>query len=393
VNKLTLLETHPVQYHAPVYRCLAQVLGVELTVIYGSDFSVAGYRDAEFRSDITWDTDLLGGYDSHFLSTVKRGGAASYDTVSSEGLAEALQAVPSGALMCLGYWHPFDRAGLRMAKRHRLPLFFRGETNDEANQRSWWKGVLRDLWLRRLYSGCRALLYVGQRSLRHYQRLGARAEQLHFSPYCVDASTFTPNDSALRQATRDRLGIPHDAITLLFSGKLSERKGVDLIPEAVRALPDSQRARIHLLYLGNGQLRPSLEATRQGLPCSFVGFQNQSQLSAHYLAADALVLPSRQSETWGLVVNEAMLHGLPCLVSTRVGCQPDLVLPNDTGEVCQAGDAASLTAALGRLLPRLQDPRLSERCRQQVASYSVQAAAQGIASAWASLPTKPQANA
>lgn len=385
VNKLTVLETHPVQYHAPVYRCLAQTLGVELRVIYGSDFSVRGYRDAEFHSHIAWDTDLLSGYEHLFLSTVERGSAANYDAVSGSGLKEAIHTCQSSALMCLGYWHPFDRAGLKMARQQRLPLLFRGETNDEANERSWWKRSLRDLWLRGLYARCHALLYVGQHSLRHYQRLGARPEQLFFSPYCVDARTFTPDDSALRYATRDRLGIPHAATTLLFSGKLSERKGVDLIPEAVHALPDSQRERIHLLFLGDGQLRPALQVQCQGLSCSFTGFQNQSQMSAHYLAADALILPSRQSETWGLVVNEAMLHGLPCIVSSRVGCQPDLVLPGDTGEVCRAGDAPSLTTALSRLLPRLRDAGLKSRCRQQVAGYSVEAAAQGIVQALATL--------
>ena len=47
---LAIIETHPVQYHAPVYRKLAE-MGVELEVVYGSDFSVRGYRD--------WETDIL----------------------------------------------------------------------------------------------------------------------------------------------------------------------------------------------------------------------------------------------------------------------------------------------------------------------------------------------
>jgi hypothetical protein len=45
---LAVIETHPVQYHAPVYRALQQSFGVPVTAIYGSDFSVAGYRDKEF---------------------------------------------------------------------------------------------------------------------------------------------------------------------------------------------------------------------------------------------------------------------------------------------------------------------------------------------------------
>ena len=63
---LAIVETHPIQYRAPVYRALRQKFGIPVKVIYGSDFSVAGYYDPEFRSQFAWDTDLLSGYDHTF---------------------------------------------------------------------------------------------------------------------------------------------------------------------------------------------------------------------------------------------------------------------------------------------------------------------------------------
>ena len=45
---LLVIETHPIQYHAPVWKYLNQTLGIPVTVIYGSDFSVVGYQDKEF---------------------------------------------------------------------------------------------------------------------------------------------------------------------------------------------------------------------------------------------------------------------------------------------------------------------------------------------------------
>ena len=56
---LAVLQTHPVQYHAPVYRRVQERWGVPVTAIYGSDFSLAGYRDAEFKTTFAWDTDCL----------------------------------------------------------------------------------------------------------------------------------------------------------------------------------------------------------------------------------------------------------------------------------------------------------------------------------------------
>src|SRR2546425_4757453 len=69
-SSLVVIETHPVQYRTPVYRTLQQRYGVPVTVIYGSDFSVAGYHDCEFGNTFAWDGDLLSGYRSVFLSRV-----------------------------------------------------------------------------------------------------------------------------------------------------------------------------------------------------------------------------------------------------------------------------------------------------------------------------------
>lgn len=389
MTNLVIAETHPVQYHAPVYRAVHEEHGVQVSLLYGSDFSVVGYRDAEFGTSFAWDTDLLGGVNHRFLNRMTDGGSACYEQVSGAGVASALAAMAPRAIMGLGYAHPFDRAVLDAARSLNVPLLFRGETSDHAQQRSWLKRLIRDLLLRRLYARCAALLFVGERSQQHFRRLGVPEQKLFFSPYCVESKTFhlkTEDKSALRRETRAQWGIAQDELVIIFSGKLSERKGVDLIPGAVRSLP--HRGRVHLLFLGDGALRRQLETDCAQVPflkATFAGFQNQSALSGFYHAADLLVLPSRANETWGLVVNEAMLHGLPCVVSHAVGSQPDLVLPGMTGEVCIAGDQASLAQALERCLDLAAASATATRCRELVAKYSIRAAASGIALAIRSL--------
>ena len=86
---------------------------------------------------------------------------------------------------------------------------------------------------------------------------------------------------------------------------------------------------------------------------------NQSQLGRIYAVADCLVLPSDWGETWGLVVNEALATGLPCVVSDRVGAAPDLVVPGASGDIFRMADIAGLAAALERL--RAHPPREGER--------------------------------
>jgi glycosyltransferase involved in cell wall biosynthesis len=322
---------------------------------------------------------------------VEQNGATHYDSVRPDGLDAAIRQLNAGAVMALGYAAPFDRGAIRAAARFDYPLLLRAETTDAATQRSWWKRCVRDIWLRRLYSRCSRLLFVGQRSREHFSRLGVADERLVFSPYCVDTAPFHCSDAdraEMRESARKELGVGTDKIVMLFSGKLVPRKGVDLLPETVRLLPTDIRDRIILAYLGDGELRGQLSADAARHPTiasRFIGFQNQTALSRYYHAADLLVLPSREGETWGLVVNEALHHGVPVVTTDSVGSAPDLVQPGVTGEVCGARSAAALAGAIVNVVPLLRRADVRQRCREVVSRYSVAAAAQGVATAFQSV--------
>lgn len=389
MRPLVILETHPVQYHAPVYREAAK--HIPLAVVYGSDFSVTGYQDREFGRTFAWDTDLLSGYESHFLRRVEQGGAVNYDAVLPDGLDVAVRQLNPAAVLAVGYASSFDRGALRTATQFGCPLLFRAETTDSARQRSWWKGRLRDGWLRRQYRNCARLLFVGERSRAHYRRLGVAEDRLVFSPYCVDTTPFRFHETdraELREAIRNELELSADEIVILFSGKLVRRKGVDLLPDAVRRLPAELRERIVLAFLGDGELREQLQADAVRPPSittRFFGFQNQTTLSRYYHAADLLVLPSREGETWGLVVNEALHHGVPVVASDAVGSTSDLVKPGLTGEVCATDSPDALAQAIAKVAPLIGQADVREQCRAVVASYGVAAAAQGITTAFQSV--------
>jgi glycosyltransferase involved in cell wall biosynthesis len=386
---LTVLETHPIQYHVPVYRRLQATFGIPVKVIYGSDHSVVGYRDPEFGVDLAWDTDLLAGYDAVFLSRSGTGrGAQATEGVSARGLARALREASPAAALVVGYHPWFHQVAFWQARRAGLPILFRGETTDHAARRGRAKAWIRDRALRWLYRRCDALLYVGSRSLDHFRRLRCEEDRLFFSPYCVDAASFDCGEvrrADLRAATRQRWGLTKSDRVFLFSGKLAPRKGPELLIQAVRALPAAARERVVVGWLGSGELRGALEALASRTPrveVRFFGFQNQSALSPYYHAADLLVLPSLHSETWGLVVNEALHHGVPCVVSDAVGCAPDLVKSDATGEVFETGSAGSLASALQRAMLLTERPEVRQACRDTVGGYTVDRAAEGIARAY-----------
>jgi len=155
---------------------------------------------------------------------------------------------------------------------------------------------------------------------------------------------------------------------------------------------------IHLLFVGSGELDAELRAncnvvfdqensiltsdlsslTSGTRPrASFAGFLNQTEVSDAYVAADVLVLPS-ESETWGLVVNEAMASGLPAVISDAVGCAPDLIVHGDTGFTFPACDARALATRLVEIAGMLKNRgRLASACQEKVQNYSVDAAVLG----------------
>jgi glycosyltransferase involved in cell wall biosynthesis len=91
------------------------------------------------------------------------------------------------------------------------------------------------------------------------------------------------------------------------------------------------------------------------------------------------VLPSRDPDTWGLVVNEAMSVGKAVIVSDKCGCWIDLVEGGNNGYVFPAGDANALARCLISTLSdsdRLR--RMGKRSLEIIEHYSFETAITGI---------------
>ena len=98
-----------------------------------------------------------------------------------------------------------------------------------------------------------------------------------------------------------------------------------------------------------------------------------------------LLLPSRYSETWGLVVNEALHHGLPCVVSEAVGCGLDLIKRNQTGNVFKTDSISNLSQAIYETLNLCHSEEIAKNCTQLINNYSVANAADGIKQSYHSI--------
>lgn len=174
----------------------------------------------------------------------------------------------------------------------------------------------------------------------------------------VDLQQFQP--PAERAALRERLKI--QGTTLLSVGHLIERKGHDLVIDALEHLPDTR-----LLIAGDGpeeaNLRALARARGVGARVAFLGAIKHDQLRDYYAAADILVLASSR-EGWANVLLEAMACGTP-VVASNVWGTPEVVAVPEAGVLMRERTPAALAEAVKTLLAQYPDRAATRRYAEQ----------------------------
>lgn len=377
MTKLKILTTHPVQYHVPFFRAIVDI-GIDIDVAYFHQ-GAAGRRtrDAEFGIDIEWDMDLLSGYKYQFLTP----------TVNDYRLQTQLRALPGllwwalanrqVPLLLVGWsLHVFWLVWL-LRILFRMPVISFSETTPRSFasfKKSRWRIRLLD-WLLKHSKAC---LYIGLDNRQFLLNHGVDGTRLFHTPYSVDNSHYQQFDTIdNRESLYAQFGLKADLPTFLFVGKFVENKRTLELLEAYVAAGLEDKAQ--LLYVGDGHLRQALEARIVSLGVEnvqVVGFLNYTQIPTAYAVSNVLCLLS--TETWGLVVNEAMACGCPVIVSDAVGSRADLVT-SETGWVVPLDDKQALIDTLCLAYEQQSHwPRMGEAARSRVSEHTFARMAEGV---------------
>ena len=373
MRRLAIVASHPVQYQVPWFRALAAEPGLEVEVLFGHYASGREQAAAGFGVEFDWDTPLLEGYPHRFLrNAAKEPSVNTFAGVDTPEIGDVLRTGRYDAVLVSG-WHTRSYLqAMRACWREGRPVMVRSDSN-LRNPRPWWLRLAKDLPWRYFIWRMDACLAAGTWSKDYFLYYGADPKRIFVVPHSTPVDPRCADVVSLRQAARQRWGIPDDAFVALFAGKFIDvKRPLDFI----RAVAASEGTVFGLLA-GDGPLRRTAENLATALAASvhFAGFLNQGEMGQAYAAADVLVLPSER-ETWGLVVNEAMAWGLPCIVSSEVGCGPDLVDPGITGYVFPLDDVAGLAALLrSAAADRLTVSELGRNARRRIAGYTPHAAA------------------
>ncbi len=342
-------------------RRIAQEPDIDLTVFFGSDFSVRGYQDEGFGVDVKWDVPLLDGYRYEFLPVLHDDGTQTVTTPLNHGILSRLRgqggSPPFDVLWVHGYAMVNALHGILAAKSLGIPVLLRGDMWLRDRPRSAAKLVLKRLFFEGLKKLVDGVLPVGTLNAEYWRHYLGDDVPLFLMPYAVDNESIQKRSVEAR-AGRDELTQELDLVAgrpvILFASKLQRRKHCNDLLEAYDSVVKewSGGAAPYLLIVGDGEERAALEekAAQRGLSgVRFCGFRNQSELPRFFDIATVFVLPARQ-EPWGLIVNEVMNAGKAVIVTDDIGCQPDLVTDGVEGYVYPVGDVAALVEALWRTL-------------------------------------------
>jgi len=358
-------------YRIPLFNVLAEHPDVDLHVIFLAETDPSMRRWKVYKDEIRFSYEVL----PHWRRRV-----AGYNLLLNRGVASALERARPDVIVCGGYGYLASWRVLAWARRRKRPVFLWSESNQQ-DQRRGMPHV--EMLKRRFIAACSGFVVPGKSAAAYAATFGVARERIFVAPNPVDNAFFSREASAVRTRAaemRRQFGLPERYF--LCVGRLVFAKGVYDLLEAYSRLAPKLRAGVELLFVGDGVEQPELEARAAAIrpgAVRFTGFVHREQLAVYYALAEALVFPTH-TDTWGLVVNEAMACGIPVVVSDAAGCVPDLVEEGWNGYVVPKSAPEKLSQALAKIAsaPDL-NATMGARSAQRVQQNSPQACAAGFA--------------
>jgi len=363
-------------YRIPLFNALATHDDLDLQVIFLAETDPHLRQWQVYRDQIRFPYVVL-------PSWRKRVGR--YNFLLNRGVTRALEDAAPGKILCGGYNYVASWQALRWARSHNVPFLLWSESNlHDLRHGHAAVEFLKNRFLRK----CAGFVVPGTSAWNYLRARGIREELIFTAPNAVDNDFFDAGARLARQNAsmlRTELDLPNRYF--LFVGRLVREKGVFDLLSAYAKLDDQTRQRVGLVFVGEGVARQQLEKHTASLVSGmikFAGFIQPDQLAKYYALAEILILPTH-TDTWGLVVNEAMACGLPVAVDARAGCAADLVKENWNGFLIPANDVSSLAVAMKSVASQPQlCLTMGANSARHILRYSPAEWAAGIARATAS---------
>ncbi|HZQ25960.1 MAG TPA: glycosyltransferase family 4 protein [Terriglobales bacterium] len=377
-TRLLLLTEIIAPYRIPVLNALAARPEIDLHVVFLSETDRTLREWNVYKDEIRFSCEVLPSW---------RQRIGKYNFLLNAKLSSAFSRFQPQAILCGGYSYIASWDAALWASRNRVPLLLWCESTAHDLRRGH-RAV--EFLKSRFLKQCCSFVAAGRASSHYLQTLGIPAAHIFTAPNAVDVDFFSRRASEARKdlELRGKLRLPPRF--LLFAGRLVTEKGIFELLEAYATLDAELRSEVGLVFAGDGRQRPELlERAKEMLPgrVHWLGFLQREQLAEVYGLAEGVVFPTH-SDTWGLVVNEAMSCGLPVITTEVAGCVPDLVEHGWNGFVVPAKAVTRLASAMNELLSNPEKGNeMGRRSAERISNFTPEVWATGVVTAMNSLRT------
>lgn len=371
--KVLIFATHPIQYQVPIYQLLAK--SVNLKVIYLLKQTKKGQADAGFGVEFEWDIPLLEGYEYEYLSNLSDAPSSSSMNgilLDKKEINQLFNTEKPDAAIIHGWFPKGMKQLINYCSSNKIKTICRGDSTLLMTSNPI-KKAIKEIYIRTILRKIDAFLYVGIENKKYYLHYGVQEHKLFPGLHCINTNFFEANFNGSKKEKTES-----NKIIIGFAGKFIDKKQPLLLLQAVNQSDNKEN--IEVLFIGDGPLRPEIEgyANNNNIDISITGFLNQTEIVEHgYCKIDVLVLPSKHNETWGLVVNEVMTGGIPCIVSDKVGCHSDLIEDGGTGYTFKSGDSNDLKSKIDLFIASQQQKSFETEVLNKISTYSLENTVKG----------------
>jgi glycosyltransferase involved in cell wall biosynthesis len=333
INKIriTWVTRSFLDYRIPVFKCLDELLGGRLNLIYSGDYvpasvaekaqSVLGERALGLRGE--W---KIGKEDRQYMAN------KNISIRYQPGVIKAVYHTKPDVLVCDGFFK-WTLPALIFRIRYGTPLVVCYERwNHTERNAQWYRIIYRKIALRFVDAMC----CNGSLSREYTIGLGMPSERITTGHMAADTEGLSSMAGRVSESQkmdlRNKFGIK--GLAFLYVGRLAKRKGLTQLL-AAWALFEKQTPDGTLLFVGGGEEEFNLKEQCKRLNLRrvrLVGPVTYDQVALFYAAADFFIIPTLE-DNWSLVMPEAMACSLPVLCSKYNGCWPELVQEGVNGWV------------------------------------------------------------
>lgn len=368
-KKILIINSHPIQYFAPLYKYLNTDKDVEVIVVYFSDISLRNNIDKGFNQKIVWDIDLLEGYKSFFIGNYKNKNVLNFFSINTFEIFKFIKKNQFDIIWFHGYNYLSFIVALLSAKINKIPCYLRGETHLFL-EKKFINKIFHKLITKILFKLFNGFFSIGTANKEYYLNNGINEEKIFMLPYSIDNKRFTRASKLSdteKKIYKKSFGINNNSPIVLYASKLTKRKNIlDLIQSAI--ILKDQKVDFNLLIIGSGELENEIRKLiiKHKLEnIIMMGFVNQSKMPIIFGISDIFVLTS-DNEPWGLVVNEAMCARLPIILAKNIGCSYDLLRNDQNGFLINSKQPDILSKKLKYLIQNK-----SKRIKMGEKSYEI----------------------